>query len=122
MSRGRPLSLVIIDKLPFASPGDPIVAARMRALEAAGKHPFSAYQLPQAALALKQGFGRLIRTRRDRGIVAICDERLATRRYRSTFIRTLPPAPRFRDRDALRHWWAQARSSVTWEPGASPVG
>ncbi len=104
---GDALSLVIIDKLPFASPGDPIVAARMRALEAAGQNAFAAYQLPQAALALKQGFGRLIRTRKDRGIVAVCDERLATRRYRSHFIRTLPPAPRYRDRDALAHWWRQ---------------
>ncbi|MDF1564563.1 MAG: ATP-dependent DNA helicase [Deltaproteobacteria bacterium] len=119
---GDALSLVIIDKLPFASPGDPIVAARMRALEEAGKSAFGHYQLPQAALALKQGFGRLIRTRRDRGIVAICDERLATRRYRGHFLRTLPPAPRFRDRDALALWWAEAREQLDSRAGASPVG
>jgi ATP-dependent DNA helicase DinG len=102
---GDALSLVIVDKLPFAPPNDPVLAARMDALRARGRSPFSDLQVPQAALALKQGFGRLIRTRRDRGIVAVCDVRLAEKGYRGHFLRTLPPCPRFRRRTDLAHWW-----------------
>ncbi len=109
---GEALSLVIIDKLPFASPSDPVVEARMRALEARGQSPFFAYQLPQAALALKQGFGRLIRSRHDQGIVAICDTRLLTRRYSSRFLHTLPATPRFRDIESLASWWRRTRGGT----------
>ncbi len=102
---GDDLSLVVVDKLPFAPPGDPLLAARMDILRDRGGSPFSDLQLPRAALALKQGFGRLIRTSRDRGIVAVCDARLAEKSYRGHFLRTLPPCPRFRHFEDLRRWW-----------------
>jgi ATP-dependent DNA helicase DinG len=87
---GDALRMVCIDKLPFASPGEPLVAARIERLRAQGEEPFYAYQLPQAALALKQGFGRLIRTARDRGIVAVLDPRMTQKAYGRTFLATLP--------------------------------
>ena len=102
---GEALSLVVIDKLPFAPPGDPVVAARLRSAEARGRDGFSDLSVPAAALALKQGFGRLIRTRRDRGIVAVLDRRLLTRRYGRAFLATLPPAPVLRSVAEARRWW-----------------
>ncbi|QRN98580.1 ATP-dependent DNA helicase [Archangium violaceum] len=102
---GDALSLVIIDRLPFASPGDPVVGARIRQLEARGEEPFSGYQLPQAALALRQGFGRLIRTRADRGIVAMLDRRIVTKAYGRAFLTSLPPARRIDKLDALEGWF-----------------
>jgi len=91
---GEALSAVIIDKLPFASPDDPVVQHRTEQMRAAGEDWFTGYVLPRATLALKQGFGRLIRTRTDRGLVAILDRRLATMRYGRTILRSLPPARR----------------------------
>ncbi len=102
---GSALSLVIIDKLPFASPGDPLVAARIDQLRERGIEPFGAYQLPEAAIALRQGFGRLIRTADDRGIVAILDRRIRTKAYGRAFVRSLPPAKPFAERDALEQWY-----------------
>jgi len=102
---GEALSLVVIDKLPFASPTDPLVAARIQQLRERGEEPFGAYQLPEAAIALRQGFGRLIRTREDRGIVAILDQRLVTKRYGSAFFRSLPAARRFAGLPALAAWF-----------------
>ncbi len=102
---GEALSLVIIDRLPFASPGDPVVAARIRQLEARGEEAFGGYQLPQAALALRQGFGRLIRTRADRGIVAMLDRRIVTKNYGRAFLTSLPPARRINQLDALEAWF-----------------
>jgi ATP-dependent DNA helicase DinG len=102
---GEALRLVVIDKLPFASPGDPIVAARIGHLAEQGLSAFTSYQVPQAALALKQGFGRLIRTRRDRGIVAILDRRLLTMAYARTFFDSLPPCPGFRTPSETEDWW-----------------
>lgn len=102
---GDALSLVVIDKLPFASPSDPLVAARIQQLRERGEDPFGAYQLPEAAIALRQGFGRLIRTREDRGIVAILDQRLVTKRYGSAFLRSLPAARRFAELPALAAWY-----------------
>ncbi|HEX7489002.1 MAG TPA: helicase C-terminal domain-containing protein, partial [Anaeromyxobacteraceae bacterium] len=102
---GEALSLVVIDKLPFAPPGDPVVAARTRALEAAGHDAFSELSVPAAALSLKQGFGRLIRTRQDRGIVAVLDRRLVTKGYGRAFLATLPPAPLLRSIAAAQRWW-----------------
>ena len=102
---GDALRLVVIDKLPFASPSDPIVEARVRRLEEAGKKAFTEYQVPQAALLLKQGFGRLIRTRSDRGIVAVLDPRLRTMGYGRTFLRSLPPCPVADALDELAAWW-----------------
>ena len=74
---GDQLSCVIVDRLPFAVPSDPIVAARVRALEDEGRNPFSEFQVPEAVLALKQGFGRLIRTKTDRGVLALLDTRIS---------------------------------------------
>jgi len=105
---GDALSLVIIDRLPFAAPGDPLVAARIDQLRERGEDPFLSYQLPQAAIALRQGFGRLIRSRQDRGIVALLDRRVTNRRYGQFFLRSLPPAIRVSDREALKAWLAAA--------------
>jgi ATP-dependent DNA helicase DinG len=90
---GEALSCVIVDKLPFASPGDPITAARIEQIRARGGDPFGEYQVPLAILALQQGLGRLIRHRRDRGILAVLDPRLRTMGYGRRFIASLPPAP-----------------------------
>ena len=90
---GEALSCVIVDKLPFASPGDPITAARIEAIRARGSDPFGEYQVPLAILALQQGLGRLIRHRRDRGVLAVLDPRLRTKGYGRRFIASLPPAP-----------------------------
>jgi ATP-dependent DNA helicase DinG len=87
---GAQLSCVIIDKLPFAVPSDPIVAARVRALQEDGRNPFAEYQVPEAVLALKQGFGRLIRSRSDRGILAILDNRIMRMHYGRIFLESLP--------------------------------
>jgi ATP-dependent DNA helicase DinG len=81
------------------------VAARLRALEAEGRDGFAELSVPAAALALKQGFGRLIRTRADRGLVAVLDPRLVARRYGRVFLATLPPAPVLRSVEAARAWW-----------------
>ena len=102
---GEALSLVILDKLPFAAPDDPITAARVRHLEEAGDDAFHAYQLPRAALSLKQGFGRLIRRGDDRGIVAVLDHRILTKTYGRVFLSTLPPAPRTSALEQVRRWW-----------------
>jgi ATP-dependent DNA helicase DinG len=91
--QGDQLSAVIIDKLPFVSPGDPIVAARIEALTADGGSPFDEYQVPLAILALLQGLGRLIRHRTDRGVLAVLDPRLRTMGYGRRFLQSLPPAP-----------------------------
>ena len=90
---GDALSCVIVDKLPFASPGDPITAARIEQVRARGGDPFAEYQVPLAILALQQGLGRLIRHRRDRGVMAVLDPRLRTKGYGRRFIASLPPAP-----------------------------
>jgi ATP-dependent DNA helicase DinG len=90
---GDALSCVIIDKLPFASPGVPIVAARIEAIAARGGSAFGEYQIPLAVLALKQGLGRLLRHRLDRGVLAILDPRLKTMGYGRRFLGSLPPAP-----------------------------
>jgi ATP-dependent DNA helicase DinG len=102
---GDALSLVIIDRIPFASPGDPVFAARLEAARLAGGNPFSQLQLPAAALTLKQGVGRLLRTRSDRGIVALLDPRLSGRGYGKSLLAALPPVPRLTDFEALAHWW-----------------
>ena len=102
---GEALSLVVIDKLPFASPGDPRVAARIDALKARGEDPFRTWQLPDAAIALRQGFGRLIRSRDDRGVVAILDPRMRSRGYGPSLLRSLPPARRVESLHELRAWW-----------------
>jgi ATP-dependent DNA helicase DinG len=88
--QGDQLSCVIIDKLPFAVPSDPVVEARVGSIRAQGGNPFYDYQIPQAAIALKQGFGRLIRSRSDRGVLAILDNRITKQRYGQVFFDSLP--------------------------------
>jgi ATP-dependent DNA helicase DinG len=95
--QGAALRLVIIDKLPFTSPEDPLLRARVEYLKNSGGNPFRDYQLPEAALALKQGVGRLIRSEQDRGVVAICDPRMTSRSYGRSFLAVLPPMPVTRD-------------------------
>jgi ATP-dependent DNA helicase DinG len=91
--QGEALSCVIIDKLPFASPSDPLVAARIESLIDQGKDPFLTYQLPSAILSLRQGIGRLIRNREDRGLLAILDHRVTRKEYGRYFLSSLPPCP-----------------------------
>ncbi len=88
---GEQLSCVIVDRLPFAVPSDPIVAARVRALQEDGRNAFAEFQVPQAVLALKQGFGRLIRTKTDRGVLALLDSRIQRMAYGKIFLESLPP-------------------------------
>ncbi len=87
---GEQLSCVIIDRLPFAVPSDPVVAARVRALTEDGRNAFLEYQVPEAVLSLKQGFGRLIRSRKDRGVLALLDNRIQRMRYGKVFLESLP--------------------------------
>lgn len=93
---GEALSLVVIDKLPFAAPDDPVLVARLEALREAGGNPFADWQIPTAVIALKQGAGRLIRDVHDRGVLMLCDPRLTTRGYGRIFLASLPPLPRTR--------------------------
>lgn len=93
---GEALSCVIIDKLPFAAPDDPVLQARLEAMARAGGNPFTQWQVPSAVIALKQGAGRLIRDVHDRGVLMLCDPRLTTRGYGKLFLASLPPMPRTR--------------------------
>ncbi len=95
--KGRALRLVVIDRLPFASPEDPVIRARVRHARQTGGDPFNDFQVPEAALALKQGVGRLIRSEEDEGLVAICDPRLASRGYGRKLLAALPPMRRSHD-------------------------
>jgi ATP-dependent DNA helicase DinG len=103
---GEALSCVIVDKLPFASPGDPITAARVEAIASRGGEPFDEYQVPLAILSLLQGLGRLIRHRLDRGVLAILDPRVRTKGYGRRFLQALPNAPVTQDLRAVERFFA----------------
>ncbi len=112
--RGDALSLVVIDKLPFAPPDDPVLSARLDALTKKGLSPFVVHQLPQAVITLKQGAGRLIRAETDRGVLMICDTRLVDKPYGRRIWQSLPPFKRTREIDVVRKFFsegAQERSN-----------
>ncbi len=109
--RGEALSLVVIDKLPFGSPGDPVMGARIDHMKQAGGNPFFEYQIPQAAIALKQGVGRLIRDVTDSGVLVLCDPRIRSRNYGEVFITSLPPMPITRDLDEVEDFYRRERES-----------
>ena len=113
--RGEALSCVIIDKLPFASPGDPVLAARMDALRQRGGNPFRDFQLPQAVISLKQGAGRLIRDAHDRGVLVVCDPRLLSKSYGHAFLKSLPPMARTRELALVERFF------TTEDPVPAPV-
>ncbi len=104
--QGEQLSCVVIDKLPFSVPSDPVVAARIRHLNDSGGNAFYEYQIPEAVILLKQGFGRLIRSSSDRGILALLDKRVITKSYGRTFLDSLPPAPVTHRMEDLRNFLA----------------
>lgn len=105
--RGDTLSCVIIDKLPFTAPDDPLLKARIEDCKLQGGDPFQQVQIPDAVITLKQGVGRLIRDQKDRGALIICDNRLVTREYGATFLSSLPPIPRTRDLGVIKQFLAQ---------------
>lgn len=120
--RGDALSLVMIDKLPFGSPGDPVMSARIDHMKQAGGNPFFEYQLPQAAIALKQGVGRLIRDVTDRGVLVLCDPRIRSRPYGELFITSLPPMPITRDLSEVADFFRKERESYRDEVETSDEG
>jgi ATP-dependent DNA helicase DinG len=115
---GEALSCVVVDRLPFASPADPIVAARIAAIQARGGHPFHEYQVPLATLTLLQGLGRLIRTRSDRGVLAVLDPRLTRMSYGRRFMASLPGAPLTHDLATVAAFFADAPGRAG--PGEPP--
>jgi ATP-dependent DNA helicase DinG len=113
---GEPLRGLVIQKLPFRVPTEPIIAARLEAIEEAGGDPFQQYLLPLAALRLKQGFGRLIRSRSDRGAVLLLDDRFVRKRYGRYLRDSLPPAP------LVEGPWEEVARAVGSFYGARPPG
>ncbi|CAJ0723582.1 MAG: ATP-dependent DNA helicase [Ralstonia sp.] len=107
--RGEALSLVVIDKLPFAPPDDPVLSARMEALEKKGLSPFAVHQLPHAVITLKQGAGRLIRSETDRGVLMICDPRLVEKNYGRQIWQSLPPFKRTREAETAAEFLRSLR-------------
>lgn len=105
---GEALSVVVIDKLPFAAPDDPVFEARLDAIRRAGGNPFRDEQLPQAVIALKQGVGRLIRSETDRGVLVLCDPRLTRKSYGSVFLDSLPPFPTTRQAGEVEAFFGHA--------------
>ncbi len=112
---GEALSSLIIDKLPFDSPGDPLVAARIESIRARGGNPFMDYQLPSAIIALKQGLGRLIRSSADRGMLSVLDVRMIAARYGRFFFESLPPIPLTHDLEDIRKFFDQTDHRTSGE-------
>ena len=104
--RGEALSVVVIDKLPVAPPDDPVLAARIEAIKARSGNAFTELQLPQAVLSLKQGAGRLIRDETDRGVLVLCDPRLASKAYGRQILKSLQPMKLTRDLAAVQGFFA----------------
>ena len=104
--RGDALSVVIIDKLPFSPPDDPVLAARIEALERKGLNGFMHHQLPAAIINLKQGAGRLIRDERDKGVLMICDPRLISKPYGKRIWQSLPPFKRTRELTVVQEFFS----------------
>lgn len=113
--RGAALSCVIIDKLPFGSPGEPVLQARIEAMRALGENPFMQYQLPRAVINLKQGVGRLIRDENDRGVLVLCDPRLRGKAYGKVFIKSLPDMQQTSSTDVVERFFADS-IALTDEP------
>ena len=107
--RGEALSVVVIDKLPFAPPDDPVLSARIDAIRARGGNAFNELQLPQAVLQLKQGAGRLIRDENDRGVLMLCDPRLLSKPYGARVLKSLPPMKPTRDLAEVQAFFGPAR-------------
>ena len=113
---GDALSVVVIDKLPFAAPDDPVFEARLDAIRRSGGNPFRDEQLPQAVIALKQGVGRLIRSETDRGVLVLCDPRLVGKSYGRVFFDSLPPFARTREvNDVAAFFAAESAEAPTEE-------
>jgi ATP-dependent DNA helicase DinG len=104
---GESLSCVIIDKLPFEVPSDPVIQARIEAIASTGGNPFFDFQIPRAILTLRQGVGRLMRTSTDWGLIAIMDVRLFSKGYGRKFLASLPPSPIVRARDAVKKFFEE---------------
>ena len=117
---GEALQLVVIDKLPFPPPGDPLVQARSRRLETAGRSAFNDYHVPEAAVALKQGAGRLIRSEADRGVLVICDTRLVAMGYGRRLLKALPPMRRIEGEDQVGALLRALTTVSTTDPAPSP--
>jgi ATP-dependent DNA helicase DinG len=117
---GHALRLVVLDKIPFAVPSEPVVAARCAQIERDGGNPFSEYSVPVAAITLKQGFGRLLRSKKDAGIVALLDRRVLTKGYGRRLLASLPPAMRAQSLDDVRRFWSGIAPTLEGlEPDAS---
>ncbi len=119
--RGEALSLVVIDKLPFAPPDDPVLAARIDRMNREGRSAFFEYQLPEAIIMLKQGAGRLIRDETDRGVLMICDPRLVSRSYGKRVLASLPPMKLTRDvKEAASFFTRRATTRPSAKPATAP--
>jgi len=110
--QGEQLSCVIIDRLPFAVPSDPVVAARVKAIDASGGNAFFDYQVPSAVITLKQGFGRLIRSLHDRGLLALLDNRILKKQYGKVFVESLPNYTRTTDLRKVEQFFGIADADV----------
>src|ERR1019366_666399 len=110
---GEALRMVIIDKIPFAVPTDPVVLARCEALDREGQSSFAKYSVPTAAITLKQGFGRLIRARTDAGVVALLDRRAVSKGYGKALLAALPPARRLSSMQDVRAFWDEVFAPVS---------